>query len=144
MEDWQLFEDIRFALRFHYPRSGTDGEAVERVEVQRDGMLRAHILTPNSREVYFEVTMYESQSVDSVYQQHRRSLEKQFHPLKITELTETSLTSLPAHRYTFEFDQSTRTAVLLVCKDATFRILYNPRFPINMRILSTVEWLSLP
>jgi len=27
---------------------------------------------------------------------------------------------------------------------AIYRILYNPRFPVNLQILSTLEWLNLP
>jgi len=86
MDDWQEFKDSRFALWFKYPSLATNGEHVDRVETQQDGMLRVHILSPKSREVYFEVSKYDLLNAESEYQRHKENLPKQFHPLTITEL----------------------------------------------------------
>ena len=143
MDDWQEFKDFRFALRFKYPGLATNGEHVDRVETQQDGMLRVHVLSPKSREVYFEISKYDLLNAESEYQRHKEILPKQFHPFAITELKETLCRSLPAYEYTFEWEQDTRTVILVERCDATYRILYNPRFPINLQILSTVQWLNL-
>ena len=55
MENWQLFNDPRFTWQFKYPGTAANGEPVERVETQFEGVLRVHVLSPTSREVYFEV-----------------------------------------------------------------------------------------
>jgi len=142
MDDWQEFKDSRFALWFKYPSLATNGEHVDRVETQQDGMLRVHVLSPKSREVYFEVSKYDLLNAESEYQRHKENLPKQFHPLTITELKKTLCRSLPAHEYTFEWEQCARTVILVERGDATCRILYNPRFPINLQILSTAQWLN--
>jgi hypothetical protein len=143
MEKWQLFNDASFALQFKYPSQDTGSEPVHWVENQQEGMLRVHILSPKSREVYFEVSKYDSLTAESEYQRHKEFLPTQFRLLAITELKETHCASLPACEYTFEWDQGIRTVMLVERDEATYRILYNPRFSVNLEILSTVQWLSL-
>jgi hypothetical protein len=144
MEDWQVFSNRRFALQFRYPAQGTDGEPVERVETEEEGMLRVHVLAPNSREVYFEVTRYDPLSAHAEYQRHHHSLSRQFDPLTVSDLTATPVGSLPAYQYTFEWDQGRRSVLLVERGNSTYRILYNPRFAINGQILSTVQWINDP
>ena len=52
--------------------------------------------------------------------------------------------SLTAYEYTFGWDQGERTVILVERDGATYRILYNPRFAVNLQILSTIEWLNPP
>src|SRR5215475_14195977 len=133
MENWQLFRDSQFALQFKYPNVAMDGEPVERVETQQDRMFRVHILSPKSREVYFEVSKYDLLTAESEYQRHKEYLPKQFDSLSITELEETICASLPARAYTFEWYHGTRRVILVERDDATYRILYNPWFSINLQ-----------
>jgi hypothetical protein len=144
MEGWQHFNDPRFALQLQYPVRAEDGEPVECVETELEGMLRVHILSPIGREVYFEVGRYDSLTPEAEYRRHRESLLKQFDSLAITDLLATSLASLPAFEYTFEWDKGKRTVVLIEHRTVTYRILYNPLFPVNLQILSTCTWLNLP
>jgi hypothetical protein len=143
MNSWQRFDDPRFALQFRYPGEAADGEAVARVETEQAGMLRVHVLAPICREVYFEVTKYDALSAESKYQRHKASLPNQFDPLVISELRETVCASLSGYEYTFEWDQGRRVVLLVERENATYRILYNPGFPVNLKILSTLEWISL-
>jgi hypothetical protein len=144
MENWQLFDDSRFGLQFRYPTLASDGEPVDRVETEADGILRDHILVPQGREVYFEVTKYSGLSAAAEYGGHKASLPKQFDPLSITELNETDCASLPAYEYTFKWNQGRRRVLLVERSVATYPILYNPPFAVNLQILSTIEWLSPP
>jgi hypothetical protein len=144
MEGWLHFNDPRFALQFQYPVRATDGEPVERVETQFEGMLRVHLLSPIGREVYFEVSKYDSLTAEAEYQRHRESLPKQFDSIAITDMRATTLASLPAYEYTFEWDKGKRTVLLIRDGTVTYRILYNPLFPVNLQILSTFTWLNLP
>ena len=113
-----------------------------RLETEQAGIFRVHILAPKSREVYFEVSKYGSLNAQSEYQQHIRDLQRQFHALVVTELIETLCASLPAFEYTFEWDQGARTVVLVEREDAVYRLLYDPRSPVNRQILTTVEWID--
>ena len=107
-------------------------------------MLRLHILTPRSREVYFEVTKYDSLSAESEYRRHRESLVSQFDSLVIRELQVTVVAAIPAYEYSFEWDLGARVVLLVERGSTTYLIIYNPRSPVNLKILSTVEWLNSP
>jgi hypothetical protein len=100
-------------LQFKYPRLAPDGESVERVETQQDRIIRVHILSPKSREVYFEVSKYELLKAASEYHRHKEHLSEQFQTAEITEMKETLCGSLPAHEYTFEWRQGTPTVILV-------------------------------
>lgn len=142
MDNWNSFKDPRFSLQFNYPSQGSDGEGVDVVETQQDGVLRAHVLTPKSREIYFEVTQYDALPALFEYQRHRENLLKQFDSFTISALIESVCASLPAYEYSFEWHHG-RRVVLLVERGAwTYRLLYNPQAAVNMQILSTVRWLS--
>ena len=144
MKSWELFLDSRFDLQFQYPSTSPNGESVERVETQREGLVLVHIISPSSREVYFEVSKYEAISAQEEYQRHKEFLPGQFHPLAITDLKEVVCDSLPAFEYTFEWRQGRRTVILVERKNTTYRILFNPRSTVNLQILSTLKWLKLP
>ena len=144
MDDWELFDDSRFDLTFKHPSHTTGGEAVERAETAQPGMLRVHILAPKSREVYFEVCRYDSLTTETEYLRHKEHRLKQFNPLVISELDETAVASLPGHTYTFQWNQGERIVLIVERGNITYRIIYNPRFPVNLQILSTLEWLNLP
>jgi hypothetical protein len=144
MDDWLLFQDPRFVLQVKYPRLSTEGEPVDCMETQRDGVLRVHILAPTSREVYFEITRYPLLSAKDEYKRHSERLARQFETVSLTDLKETQLAGLHALEYTFEWPQGTRTVALVERRDATYRILYDPRSSVNLQILSTLEWISGP
>jgi hypothetical protein len=144
MADWLHFSDPRFGLRFRYPTLATDGEPVERLEMQREDAVRVHILAPKCREVYFEVSRYELLTAVSEYQRHKDHLATRFDSLVMSNLHKTVCAGLPAHTYTFEWDQGRRVILLVERSDGTYRIIYNPHFPINVRILSTLEWITVP
>ena len=142
MESWQLFTDPRFELRFHYPATTPQGHSVEKTEDQHDDVLRVHLVSRDSQELYFEVVEYPNLLPREEYEQHRAYLEQRFDDLAITELQETSLALLPAYAYSFKWDQGER-AVLLIPKDqATYRVIYDPRSPLNAQVLSTTEFID--
>ncbi|HEY3476556.1 MAG TPA: hypothetical protein VGK56_18210 [Anaerolineales bacterium] len=117
---------------------------MQRVHTQQAGMLRIHVLTPKGRQVYFEATRYDSLSAESEYRRHREYLVSQFDTIVISQLQATTVASVPAYAYSFEWDQGARRVLLVEQAPETYRIIYNPRFPVNLQILSTVEWLSRP
>ena len=142
IENWQLITDSRFKLHFHYTATTPRGHAVEKTEGQQDDVLRVHLVSSDSRELYFEVVKYPNLLPREEYEQHRAYLEQRFDDLAITELQETSLALLPAYAYSFKWDQGER-AVLLIHKDqATYRVIYDPRSPLNAQVLSSTEFID--
>ena len=142
IENWQLFTDRRFKLHFHYPATTPRGHAVEKTEGQQDDVLRVHLVSRDSRELYFEVIKYPNLLPREEYEQHRAYLEQRFDDMAITELQETSLDLLPAYAYAFKWGHGER-AVLLIYKDqATYRIIYDPHSPLNPQVLSTIRFID--
>ncbi len=142
IENWQLFTDPQFELRFHYPATTPRGHAVEKTEGQQDDVLRVHLVSRDSRELYFEVVKYPDLPAREEYERHRAYLEQRFDDLAITELQETSLASQPAYAYAFKWGNGER-AVLLIHKDqATYRIIYDPHSPLNAQVLSTIRFID--
>ncbi len=142
IENWQLFTDPRFKLHFHYPATTPRGHAVEKTEGQQDDVLRVHLVSRDSRELYFEVVKYPNLLPGEEYEQHRAYLEQRFDDLAITELQETSLASQPAYAYSFKWGHGER-AVLLIHKDqATYRIIYDPHSPLSPQVLSTIRFID--
>lgn len=144
MSTWQNYDHPSISLRFKYPRQGSDDEPVVRLETEKPGLFRVHILAPKSRKVYFEVSKYSSLNAKSEYRQHIRDLSRQFHTITATELIETVFMALPAFEYTFEWESGIRTVILVERSEAIYRILYDPRSALNRGILSTVEWITSP
>ncbi|HEX6035027.1 MAG TPA: hypothetical protein VFY83_11350 [Anaerolineales bacterium] len=116
---------------------------MDRVETQQDQLLRVHVLSPLSREVYFEVSRFENLPAKAEYKRHQEHLRKQFHPLAVSDLKEVSGSSLPAYEYSFKWHQGARTVILVEHANATYRILYNPDSALNGQILSTIEWMDI-
>jgi hypothetical protein len=140
MQSWQTFTDPRFALRCKYPAVTPQGKPVIIHETERPGLLRAHLISQDSQEVYFEITRYSGLTASTVYQMHRQELEQRFAALAITPLEQGTLVSKPAQTYSFEWQQGKRLVYLVQTGQSTYRVLYNPKLPLNAQILATLEW----
>jgi len=142
MDDWQEFRDAKFTLLFKVPEATPQGHFVDKTEGEQGESIRVHFTSRDSKELYFEVTKYEALTPQTEYQQHRTNLEKRFSKFSITELKEIDWKSLSAYEYSFEWDQGKRSIILVEWDHATYRFLYDPRSPLNLQVLSTVEWID--
>jgi hypothetical protein len=144
MENWQLFTDPKFKVRFKYPVSTPQNHNVETLTGQSDDSIRVHLISRDSQEVYFEVTRYFTLSVHGEYRTHKAYLEQRFEAegFSITELTDHKLGESPAHQYSFRWDNKQRVAILVQQGQVTYRILYDPQSNINAQILSTIEFIA--
>lgn len=142
MTSWACFKDPRFDLLLEYPHFGTDGESVEQIDTGQGEVLRVHIRTPKSREIYFEISRYRTLPAGVEYHQHKENLKKRFPKLRMTGLTKTSLADLPAYHYSFEWEFGSRTVILVERCEALYRILFNPDHAINLQILASLRWLN--
>lgn len=140
MHAWQQFEDPTFPLVFRYPEKTPQGYLVDKTGSHQDEVVRVHLTSQGSQELYFEITKYPALPAEVEYRQHRQSLEQRFSGLRISEVNEITWKSLAAYEYTFEWNQGVRSVILVERNGATYRFLYDPRSPLNLQVLSTVEW----
>ena len=140
MQDWQHFAEFGFALGFQYPQTTPQGHTVERSTSQGDNSVRVHFTSRDSHELYFELTKYTDLSPQVEYEHHKGSLEKKLNQFRISDLKEIRWLSQPAYEYSFQWQQGTRTVILIETDHAMYRILYDPYSPLNVQILSTVQW----
>lgn len=105
-------------------------------------MLRAHLVSPDSQEVYFEITCYIGLPVNAIFNAHVEELVNKFILLAVTPLETAELAARPAYVYEFGWKEGTRVAFLVETGPVVYRILYNPALPLNERILATIEWLD--
>jgi hypothetical protein len=142
MQNWQLFDDKRFALQFKYPSKTPQGSLIDRTEGQHDETIRVHFISRDSEELYFEVTKYHGLPPREEYRRHKEELKKRFTELSITDIQEINWKSLPAYEYSFDGPPGRRSVTMFEKNEVTYRILYDPRSPLNLQVLSTVEWID--
>lgn len=125
---------------FRYPAATPLGHVVQKNESSLGDAFRVHLLSPESPEIYFEVTNYRMLSARQVYERHCQDLQARLDGVSITPLTACRWRARPASQYAFQWDQLRRTVLLIERKEGTLRILYDPRSSLNEQILSTLDW----
>ena len=140
MENWQHFSQPEFALGFQYPQTTPQGHIVEKTERQEEGAIRIRFTSKDSYELYFEIAKYDDLSPQIEYQHHKMNLEQRADRFVISELKEIRWMSQPAYEYSIKWRQGTRIVMLIEADKATYRILYDPYSPLNVQVLSTMQW----
>lgn len=143
MKSWHTFAEREFALSFRYPALTPQGRVVERREYAQAERRRIHFFSSEAEGVqyegvYFEITRYLDLLPQTEYEQHKAALAAQRPEVVFTPLTEHTLGGMRSFRYTFTLSDKQRAVVLIPLPDATYRLLYNPRSPLNLDILATV------
>lgn len=135
---WHAFDDPRIELSFRYPDPTPGGQAVRKIDAERDGALIVHYLTED-RELYFELRRYPRLTAHEEYGRHRVYLEDRFGAGAVSPLTETTLAGRPSHTYSFRWPEGERVSIVLSTGAATYRIIYNSASSLNAEVLATVE-----
>ncbi len=138
MQDWRWFEDPRFAVRFRYPLTTPRGEPVAAVEEVVDDAVRIHLRSA-SREVYVELTRYPPTPADDEYRAHKPYLEARFGAGSVTVLTGAQLGARTVQTYAFAWPDGERVVHLVPTATATYRLIHDPRAPLNREILTTLQ-----
>ena len=138
---WRIFSDTRMAFQLKYPQTTPQGHPVRIKEVSVGGGIRVHFVSENSQELYFEVTWYSNLSPAEGYGRLKEEVEKRFEEVNVSELKESRLGSLPAFAFSFSWREGERAVVFVPKGRMAYRILYDPRSPLNSQMLSTVELL---
>ena len=88
------------------------------------------------------MTRYEALSAQAEYQHHKQELEQRFADLTLTDLNATRLGLRRAQSCSFKWSDGERQVLLVEVDASTYRILYNPRSPLNQQIRATLEWIN--
>ena len=115
---------------------------IDRGEIQEDESVRVLFASRDGRELYFEITKYFDLPVQVEYKRHKESLKKRLEQFSTSDLKEIRWMSQPAYEYSFKWNHGARIVRLIETENATYRILYDPKSPLNAQILSTIQWTS--
>ena len=140
MQNWQHFVYPGFALGFKYPQITPQGHLVEKVETQSEERIRVHFMSKESRELYFEITKYIGLPAQAEYQNHKEYLENRPEGHIVSDLREIRWMSQTAYEYSIKWRQGTRIVMLIETDNTTYRVLYDPDSPLNVQVLSTLQW----
>lgn len=140
MQNWQHFSEPEFALGFQYPLITPQGHTVEKAERRKADAIRIHFTSKGSREVYFEISKFHRLSPSVEYQQHKEILEKRAEGFVVSELKEIHWLSQSAYEYSLKWGQGRRIVRLIQVENELYRFLYDPKSPLNARILLTIQW----
>ena len=139
---WQQFARPGFKVHFRYPAVTPLGAVVDREEGEHEAAVRVHLTSRDSRELYFEFVHFPNITPHGEYLHHKPYLEQRFGTGSTTELSETSLGTLPARAYAFRWNQEERSVVLLQVGRDTYRIIDDPRSQLSKQVISTVTVLD--
>jgi len=146
--DWRRFTRPGFAIEFSYPAVTPRGHTVERNEEAFRDHPRVHLSSPDSEELYLEVVRFHDLAPPDEYQHHRPYLEKRFGAHSVTPLTESALRGRSAWTYAFRGDEAERSleraVLLLEVAGDTYRVIYDPRSPLNAQVLATLRISERP
>jgi hypothetical protein len=138
-ERWLSFHDPRLPLSLIYPELTPHGRPVTTRLSERDGVVRAHLLTVDSDEVYVEVTRYPGTAPEQCCEQLLADIRSRFEGLTVHPLQERAFVDRRALALSFAWDAGERMALFIPCDQDTCRVIYDPRGALNSQILTTIN-----
>ena len=130
---WEEVQLSNFGLSLRYPTSTPSGQQV------RFDDIRLHAQSEDGSEVYFEVTRHLNMTAASLYQKERDSVFSQRQAM-VTDLSKTTFAESPAHEYSFTWNGKERKVVLIEQAEWLYRVIYDPRSPVNLDIVGTIQF----
>lgn len=125
-------------LQFSYPQTTPKRRPVTLKETHRDNVSRVHLTSPDSLELYFEVTSYTNLTAQEGYELLKRDVEERFMECEISDLQKTRLNGFPAFVFSFQWPFRQRKVYFVERESVTYRILYDPTLPLNEQVLASV------
>jgi hypothetical protein len=132
-----------FRVTLDFPSVTPQGHAVEQVPVERPlGGRGIHATSPGSAELYVELVRFQDLAPEDEYLSHKSFLEQRFGTGAVTELAQTTLQGLSAWSYGFRWEDGERSVLLLRVDDDTYRVIHDPRAPLNADVVATLRVLD--
>lgn len=131
-EEWQRVEIPDLGLAFSFPRQTPSGQAVELDDV------RLHACSGDGVEAYFELSRHLDATATTRYEEERDSLVARY-SAEVTPLSSLTFHDRPAHEFSAAFGDTTRAFVLIESGPWLYRVVYDPRSPLNHAVLETIR-----
>ncbi len=131
--EWATLDVPGAGMRVRYPLVTPQGRAVE-----ADGV-RVHVRSWEGGELYFEVSKETGVTAQQQYERERAFLERSPSPPQVSGLTETVAAGRPAHQFTAAWPDRDRVFTLIERDGVLYRMVYDPRSPLNAQIFATLE-----
>ena len=140
---WERLWRPGFAVELRYPGVTPQGQTVERTEERADDhrgdLERVHVMSSDRHELYVELVRFRDLAPEDEYLNHRPFLEQRFGPGAVTELTQTTVGGVPAWSYGIHWKDGERSVLLLQIEDDTYRVIHDPRSPLNADVVATLR-----
>lgn len=136
-----------FEYAVEIPTATADGEEVTIQSEERSGMHILHAESPDRSELYFEVTAYPGiLDRDTLVKEQQDFLRERSEDGNLTEITRETLAHQEAttfdFRGTLQGRWKERRFLFLDGASRTYRVVYDPTSPLNVRLLSSLELLG--
>lgn len=135
------FSNDRLPITLEYPDPTPLGFRVVANEIVGDGSYRVHLISDGSDEIYFEIGQYSRLSLAEAMEAFKTDVSERIENLSFGEVIETSIGSQTASRLTLRWPDKEREIYFLEKDGMIYRIICNPRAPINRQILQSVRFL---
>jgi hypothetical protein len=132
--DWLRFSTPGLGLSFRYPGAAADGEPVEMDD------FRAHFRTMDSAQVYFEVSRHTGVSAGELYRRETAAIRRANPDVRVSDAVSVSFAGCDAQQFTVTFPDKERIFTLIEREGRVYRVIYDPRSPVNHEIIGTVTF----
>ncbi len=140
MKQWQRSTDPDFIISFTYPDPTPAGFEVKKLIRKTAEMIRVHLSSLESSELYFELSNYLNGLDPSTGRNNLVNENKgRFDGFKATTLKEVVVASMPAQSFTFCWQKGARQVLFFDVDPVTYRVIFDPRSNLNHKILLTLE-----
>jgi hypothetical protein len=130
-EEWRQIRLEEFGLSLSYPDRTSSGQALEFDDI------RLHARSEDG-EAYFELSRHLNATAPAQYEREREFVAARY-GADVTPLTATTFNGLPAHEFSVNWGDTVRTFVLVERGRWLFRVVYDPRSPLNHAVLDTIR-----
>lgn len=139
--DQEQTENMGCDVVVHYSDVTPKGDLVEVAIMDQEKRKRIHLTSPDMVEMYFEVAVSEGRyNPEDSYRKLGEEVRKRFLGISISSLEETEIGGLPAHEFSFEWEDGIRHVVYIQKKRCMIRIIYDPRSEANTALLEAVTY----
>ncbi|HEX5027171.1 MAG TPA: hypothetical protein VFV56_00010 [Gaiellaceae bacterium] len=138
-DEWPELRRADLRLSFRHPAMTPGGQLVEIAEEFPGDAHRVHVTAPVPGEIYLELFRMPGLSAADEYTRHRSYLEGRFGPGSVGEPVESDLAGRPARSYVFGSDDLRREARSLEVDEDLYRVIIDPRIPLNHEIVATMR-----
>ncbi len=101
--------------------------------------VRVHFRSPDTPELYFEVSRHLRVSAEVFYEREKGFVAERLQDSEVGALTATTLAGQPAQTFSFRWRDGERTVILMEKQDYLYRFIYDPRSQLNLDVLATIK-----